>query len=128
MRILITGGRDWADRDTVWRELDSATAGCGLVVVVHGACHLGGADIHADQWASASPNATAEPHPASDFGDWPDCGPRRNRHMVRLGADMCLAFPTPQSRGTWDCVRKARRAGIPTRIVRLSSDLPHRRA
>jgi hypothetical protein len=35
--------------------------------------------------------------------------------MVDLGADLCLAFPMPRSRGTWDCVRRAKKAGIVVR-------------
>lgn len=43
-------------------------------------------------------------------------GPLRNAHMVSLGADICLAFPDPPSRGTADCIEKAWRAGIPVRV------------
>ena len=41
-------------------------------------------------------------------------GPIRNQRMVDSGADLCLAFTMPDSKGTWDCVRKARAAGITT--------------
>lgn len=37
--------------------------------------------------------------------------------MVDLGADICLAFPTKSSIGTWDCVRRANAAGIRVIIV-----------
>ena len=33
--------------------------------------------------------------------------------MVDLGADVCLAFPLGESRGTRDCMRRASEAGIP---------------
>ena len=33
--------------------------------------------------------------------------------MVNAGADLCLAFPLGESRGTRDCVRRADAAGIP---------------
>jgi hypothetical protein len=39
--------------------------------------------------------------------------------MVSLGADLCLGFPGPGSKGTWDCLRKAVDAGIPTRVRSL---------
>lgn len=32
--------------------------------------------------------------------------------MVDLGADLCLAFPLPDSRGTKDCMARAKKAGI----------------
>jgi hypothetical protein len=38
----------------------------------------------------------------------PAAGPYRNQRMVDEGPDVCLAFPTPGSVGTWDCVRRAR--------------------
>lgn len=38
----------------------------------------------------------------------------RNQEMVNLGGYLvCLAFPLAGSRGTWDCVARARVAGIP---------------
>jgi len=44
-------------------------------------------------------------------------GPMRNKRMADLGAVLCLAFPKGESRGTWDCIKRANRAGIPVRIV-----------
>jgi hypothetical protein len=43
-------------------------------------------------------------------------GPDRNQRMVNAGADLCLAFPLAGSIGTWDCVRRARAAGIPVEV------------
>ena len=42
-------------------------------------------------------------------------GPDRNQRMVDSGADLCLAFPLDGSKGTQDCMRRARDAGIPVR-------------
>ena len=39
----------------------------------------------------------------------------RNHHMVSLGADLCLAFPLGESRGTRGCMAAAHKAGIPVR-------------
>jgi hypothetical protein len=39
-------------------------------------------------------------------------GPIRNARMVALGADVCLAFPKGESRGTRGCMRLAEKAGI----------------
>jgi hypothetical protein len=115
-RILLTGSRDWRDLDGMvaalvdaWRDLGKPTR----PVLVHGACR--GADTMADQlwrlWGWPT-----ESHPAdwSRFGVF--AGPRRNAVMVAAGADLCLAFPAPGSRGTWDCVRRAQTAGIPVRV------------
>jgi hypothetical protein len=129
MRVLITAGRDHPDRAMVWSELDRLAAQHGPLTVVHGACHLGGGDLYAQEWCDTNPGrGTAEPHPAADFGPWPKCGPLRNAHMVRLGADVCLGFPTPKSRGTWNCLRAAKRSARvdEVRVVRLPNDPPRR--
>jgi hypothetical protein len=39
-------------------------------------------------------------------------GPLRNQQMVNDGADIGLFFPAPDSVGTYDCLRKAKAAGI----------------
>lgn len=123
MRILITGSREWSDRFTVWAALDDLLAearkapGLGpFLTVVHGDAR--GADYWAKTWAIGhAPLVANEPHKA----DWKTTGKAagiwRNRHMVNLGADLCLAFfqPGAANRGTADCVRRAEEAGIPVR-------------
>jgi hypothetical protein len=108
-----------------WRELGHDT------ILVHGAAP--GADtMAAEIWTRGG--LSVEAHPA----DWdrpcdtscyhrprekngrsycPLAGHYRNQHMVDLGADLLLAFPMPGSRGTWDCLRRAKVAEIPRRIV-----------
>lgn len=118
-RILVTGSRDWTDRDTIARALFAAWLDLDRpvdAVLVHGACHLGGADtIAAEIWAKQG--YPVDPHPAKrDPVTGRILGPQRNAQMVALGADLCLAFPLPSSRGTRNCIRLAREAGIPTRI------------
>jgi len=125
MRVLITGWRHAAEgyRGLVYSTLDAIAFNAieHPIIVVHGACPYGGIDKYANDWASQTCYGKAEAHPAELFGAWPSCGPKRNSHMVSLGADLCLGFPGPQSRGTWDCLRKAVDAGIPTRVVGLSA-------
>lgn len=113
-RILITGSRHWSNGDVVRKEIAEwvATAESkGLVpVVVHGHCPTG-ADACANQIAFEM-NLQMEVYPA-DWSQGRKAGPLRNQHMVDLGADVCLAFPLPNSRGTVDCMRRAHDAGIP---------------
>ncbi|WP_328941562.1 DUF2493 domain-containing protein [Streptomyces sp. NBC_00250] len=136
-RILITGSRDWDDVTTIGAALEQALidAGARSVLVVHGDCPSG-ADWHADHYARwlrgkgcdiDVEQHPAQGHPTEDFGPWPGAGPRRNRHMVSLGADLCLAFlgpctsprcrrPEPHpSHGASGCADLAEAAGIPTR-------------
>lgn len=132
-RILITGSRDWRDDRAVRRALLLAVGAVGLdrdVVIVHGACPTGVdhvADTWARRWAVDVEAHPAQGHPTEDFGPWPGAGPRRNAHMVGLGADECLAFIGPCTRpncrrpqshgshGATDCADRAERAGIPVR-------------
>lgn len=117
MRILVTGSRDWTDRATIERALRDALLSLGAgpdAVLVQGECHLGGADIIAKEiWQGWG--LDVESHPAEFGPDGRVLGPKRNAHMVSLGADLCLAFPLPSSRGTRNCMRLAREAGIPVR-------------
>jgi hypothetical protein len=45
----------------------------------------------------------------------PQAGLARNRLMVELGADICLAFVRNGSRGASHCAALAEEAGIPVR-------------
>lgn len=115
MRILVTGSRDWADRALI----RSALLGHVWItralnpVLVHGGAR--GADtLAAQEFAELfGHRGTVEVHEA----DWDQygrlAGPFRNRDMVALGADLCLAFPLGESRGTRNCMRLAEEAGIP---------------
>lgn len=118
MRILVTGSRNWTDHRAVTLELESYRLlsdgpGEGLVIV-HGACPTG-ADAIAGLWARETIGVTEEPHPADWLLHGKAAGPKRNQEMVDLGADLCLAFPMADSRGTQDCMRRALAAHIPLR-------------
>lgn len=114
LRILITGSREWTDRDTIRAALVKAMHVYGArtedVTVVHGAA--AGADTIAADIATEF-GCDVEIHPA----DWKQyghrAGPIRNQRMVNSDADLVLAFPLGKSNGTRDCVRRARKAGIP---------------
>ncbi|MBF4458086.1 hypothetical protein [Pseudoclavibacter sp. VKM Ac-2867] len=44
-------------------------------------------------------------------------GPVRNQRMAALGANVCLAFPCPGSRGTQSAVAAAQKHGILTYVT-----------
>lgn len=95
-----------------WKELHDA--GCHPIVLVHGGAR--GADSLAHTlWLQAG--LPVEVHHA----DWAAHGKRagilRNLHMVELGAELCLAFPVGESRGTRHCMSAAEKAGIPVRAI-----------
>lgn len=118
VRILVTGSRRWTDREVITQALYDVWQEAGFprdVTVVHGACPYGGADAIAAEVAKQHFGWVVDPHPA----DWKmlkkAAGPIRNQEMVDLGADVCLAFIMPDSRGTLDCAERAERAHIPVR-------------
>jgi hypothetical protein len=113
VRVLVTGGRDYADAGCVDGVLSGLYIDCAEpLVIVHGGAP--GADTLARKWAQRAGVAT-EPHMAQWHKFGKAAGAIRNQEMVRAGADLVIAFPGGP--GTADCVRRARAAGIPVREV-----------
>ena len=115
-RILITGSRNWDDQAAIAHAIGEVWpphCSADEITLVHGGAT--GADHHASGVALAF-GVACEEHPA-DWTRGHRAGPERNQAMVDAGADVCLAFPLPGSRGTWDCVKRANAAGIPVRII-----------
>ncbi|MCZ7413129.1 SLOG family protein [Streptomyces sp. WMMC897] len=119
-RALVTGSRDWDDATAIAAALEQVLVDAGPrpVVVVHGACPRG-ADTLADhyaRWLRGQGCAIGiEQHPARWRIDGRQAGFIRNAAMVRLGADVCLAFIRDGSRGASHTAGLAEAAGIPTR-------------
>jgi hypothetical protein len=136
-RILVTGSRAFTDAAMVTEALAAAIARLGPdLVVVHGAAR--GADelasvvapglgLTQERWPadwtgpcrpSCRPNHRNTRNDGSTY--CPAAGTSRNQAMVDAGADLVLAFFAPgyACRGTWDCVRRAEKAGI--RVLRYS--------
>lgn len=116
-RVLVTGSRDWPDAALIDKALQAeclvAVGERRALVVVHGGAK--GADVMANQWAYRN-LIPIERHPAiwRPNGIYnPQAGLLRNRQMVALGADVCLAFIRNGSRGASHCARLAEEAGIP---------------
>ena len=124
-RLLVTGSRDYTDYETVSRGMTVAIETLvknhpedKVITLVHGAAK--GADSLADNFmyrarkvmASYGYTIVIEPH-AADWEKWGKAaGPIRNKEMVALGADICVAFIRNQSRGASHCRDLARAAGI----------------
>lgn len=131
-RVLITGTRHEGPPSWTWTVCDAllkAWAAHGTsdtIVIVHGACPTG-----IDRFAGVVAGVigcSEESHPA----DWAHlgkrAGPLRNQAMVDLGADLCIAFPRGESRGTRDCMRRAEAAGIPVEVHEIKDGAPHAEA
>lgn len=123
-RIIITGSRNWNDYAMIKRVLHMyrSTSNGARIVVAHGG-NPRGADFMASKIVRVDypQHYVEEIHPA-DWSLGRSAGPIRNQHMVDLGADACLAFPLRESRGTYDCIRRARQSKIPTFIFPANAD------
>jgi hypothetical protein len=145
-RVLVTGSRSWKDTEAVHTALDAmahaaARSGYDGLTVVHGGAK--GADTSAALWVTDGKRrgwpVAAEPHPVSG-ADWKQygngAGMRRNREMVRLGADACLAFINPcevdrcrrarphGTHGATDCADLAEASDIHTVRITPRTDSP----
>lgn len=115
VRILYTASRKMTDtpanRELVLRAV---TEWCALgtrfddITLVHGGAK-GGDGVAAV--VAAEHGMREEVHPAREH----PTPLLRNGHMVKLGADCCIAFADRWASGTGNCARQARNAGIPTR-------------
>lgn len=118
-RILVTGWRDWprqAEKVVHWAldtVLHKHAPRNTPVIVIDGQCPYGGVDDFAHEWALMNDYFGVRPerYPARVVNG-KILGPERNALMVSKGANWCLGFPGPNSRGTRDCLNKARAAGI----------------
>lgn len=111
MRILITGSRCRPAID-VYKVLDRYKGSVREIIVGDAT----GADEAARTWA-VSNGVGLTVHKADWNAYGRSAGPIRNQEMVDSGADLCLAFPMPGSAGTWDCVRRAKKAGIVVTVI-----------
>ncbi|GII87101.1 hypothetical protein Ssi03_50910 [Sphaerisporangium siamense] len=124
-RFLAAGSRHHRDKPLIWGTCDEIHAAHPELLVVHGACYPRAVrgvrpEVSADWlvhlWCQAR-GVQDEPHPADWDAHGDQAGPIRNAEMVALGADECVGWPLGRSPGTWDCLRKAKAAGILTRAI-----------
>lgn len=119
LRLLVTGGRDYNDRDAAWSILDRLDHERGIGLLIHGACpsRTGGADRLAHDWAYLRGHVLVFPVPVDRNldGEWPAAGIRRNARMLRISRPTA-AVAFPGGRGTADMVARLREAGVPVWI------------
>jgi hypothetical protein len=104
MKVLITGSRHYRDRSTILHWLTLFP----ISLVIHGDCS------GADQLASDICDELGIPHTTftADWSQGKKAGPLRNQAMIDSKPDLVIAFPLEDSRGTRDCIRRAKAKGI----------------
>jgi hypothetical protein len=108
-RLLVCGGRDYADRARVFTVLDRVTAKRPVGLVIHGAAR--GADALAGEWASERA-VEVWAFPANWQRHGKAAGHLRNQAMLTHGRpEGVVAFAG--GAGTADMVRRAEAAGLP---------------
>ena len=112
MRVLVTGGRDFSNRELLFETLDRLHAAHGFTALIHGDAN--GADRLAGEWGAVR-GVTVEAHPADWKKHGRSAGPIRNQKMLEEKPDLVVAFPG--GRGTADMVRRAKQAGLEVVMV-----------
>ena len=123
MIVIVTGSRNWEDYGTLRSYMDhvSYVNETRFTTIVHGAAK--GADQLAEQYAREK-NIPVMGFPA-DWSLGSKAGPIRNQQMIDWANEkalqlreevICIAFLLPQSKGTWDCIRRCVRAKIKTYV------------
>lgn len=107
MKILVCGGRDYADKEKVYATLDKWRKVELITHVIHG--DATGADKLADQWAIENGIQPVRCPALWDFYKRA-AGPLRNESMAELNPHMMLAFPG--GKGTKNMVETAERYRI----------------
>lgn len=117
MRMLITGSRNHDNKDLIVDSIEFYLGESYIedVTIIEGGAR--GADRIARE------HGLDMGYSIETFNaDWKQYGKKaggiRNQKMVDSGADICLAFPLKNSIGTYDCVRRAKKSGIKTIIIK----------
>lgn len=120
-RILVCGGRDYADQAMLFGVLDMEAEARPVATIIQGGAD--GADMLARMWCH-SRFCRFENYPADWRTHGRAAGPIRNQQMLDEGRPTKV-FAFPGGRGTADMVRRAKAAGVPVfQFPSLSKDIP----
>lgn len=110
-RVLVCGGRDYADEARVFAELNDLDPD----FLIEGGA--GGADTLAWRWANCKLPPDRRLTISAEWDRYGKAaGPMRNQRMLDEGKpDLVLAFPG--GKGTADMIRRAKRAGIQVKEI-----------
>ena len=112
MRVVVTGSRDWTDVGVIRAALAELPS---QSIIIHGGAR--GADTLAGSVALSLDFRVIRV--AARWGVYGKAaGSIRNQEMIDMKPGLVLAFPMKGSIGTWDCVNKAKKAGIRVKVIR----------
>lgn len=125
MKVLVCGGRDYADKQKVYDKLSFAHDAGGspwlmeITHLIHGAAR--GVDSYANDWALSHTCHDGTPIYVTAFKpDWNKhglaAGSIRNQQMLDEGKPQ-MVFAFPGGIGTADMVTRASAAGLPVVMV-----------
>lgn len=134
MKVIVCGGRNYTDQNTLFREMDRIHAIQPITLVIEGGQRtrdkerglIGGADYWAYMWAASrrvavvredanwndlsQPDARIKTNRHGEKYD-SNAGPRRNRRMItKYQPDAIIPFPGGE--GTADMVRQGYEFGV----------------
>jgi predicted Rossmann-fold nucleotide-binding protein len=113
MRVLVCGGRDYTDYESLGYHLGTLRAKHSISLIIHGGQR--GADTMAGTWAREN-NIPVQAYMAEWTRYDKAAGPIRNQRMLDEGKpDLVVAFPG--NRGTRRMVKQARDHGVDVLIV-----------
>jgi len=102
-KVAVVGGRDFTDKTNMFFILDIYVEKHGISQIISGGAK--GADTLAKSYAESRGIPFLEfPAEWDKYGK--SAGYIRNEDIVRA-SDVVIAFPTKNSKGTWDTVAKA---------------------
>lgn len=123
MRVIVCGGRKYADQLHVDEVLDAIHLATPITVLIEGGAGgvRNGVAFGADRLARSWGHHNC-PHVMTVMAEWHKyglaAGPRRNARMLAMKPDLVVAFAG--GRGTADMVRQARGAGVRVTIAALT--------
>lgn len=112
MKVLVTGGRDFNDRNLLNFALSVLHAATPFTLLIHG--NARGADSLADEWARGQ-GIDTEVYPADWKKHGKPAGIIRNQQMLDQHPDLVVAFPG--GKGTKHMTDISRKAGIKTILL-----------
>ncbi len=118
-RVIVAGSRHFNDYELFSSVVDKYLLHIRdeyELIIVSG--HCSGADLMGERYAKEN-GFEVEIFPAEWKKYGKSAGPRRNKQMVDV-ADIAIAFPSANGRGTQSMIKYANEKGIPVKIYQIA--------